>query len=122
MFCFAATVLDRKRADAVAATLDIDVHETGICLPCLSFVSFPLDRGEQSKVRGAEREFTPILWDEGLAEPARAALERACERGVRNADRALADVDRAGAKTPIARAIVCVLALQLVAEMRAPWN
>jgi hypothetical protein len=115
-------VLDRKRADAVAATLDLDVRAAGICLACLSFVSFPLDRGEEHKVRGAEREFTPILWEEGLAEPARRALERALARGVKNADRALADVDQAGPRTPIARAIVRVLAYQLVAEMRASLN
>jgi hypothetical protein len=42
--------------------------------------------------------------------------------GVKDAERALADVERAGARTTIARAIVRVLALQLVAEMRAPLN
>jgi hypothetical protein len=41
---------------------------------------------------------------------------------VKDAELALVDVEQAGAKTTIARAIVRVLAVQLVAEMRAPLN
>jgi hypothetical protein len=44
------------------------------------------------------------------------------ERGVEDAERGLADVEAAGARTTIARAIVRVLALQMVAEVRAPLN
>jgi hypothetical protein len=115
-------MLDRTRAAKLAAKLDVHVHEIPICLPCLSFVVFPLDSGDERELRRATLHFTPILWDEGLAEPARLALERARVRRVKDADRAVADVDARGARTTIARAIVHVLALQLVAEMRAPLN
>ena len=115
-------MLDRRRAWEVAATLELDMYEAGICLACLTFVAFPLDQGNEREVRGRTLEFTPILWEEGLEQPARRALERARERGVKDAERALADVDQAGARTAIARAIVRVLALQMVAEMRAPLN
>jgi hypothetical protein len=102
--------------------LPAHVHETRICLPCLSFVAFPLDSGDERELRRATLHFTPILWDEGLAEPARHALERARMRRMKDADRAVADVEARGPRTPIARAIVQVLALQLVAEMHAPLN
>jgi hypothetical protein len=115
-------MLDRPRAWELAAKLDLDMHETGICLACLTFVAFPLDQGTEREVQGKTVQFTPILWDEGLEQPARLALQRACERGVKDAERALADVEAAGARTTIARAIVRVLALQMVAEMRASLN
>jgi imidazolonepropionase-like amidohydrolase len=115
-------MLDRPRAWELATKLDLDMYETGICLACLTFVAFPIDSGNEREAQGATVRFTPILWDEGLEEPARRALEQARERGVENATRALADVDVAGARTPIARAIVRVLALQMVAEMRARRN
>jgi len=115
-------VLTPQRAAVLATRLDLYVHEIPICLPCLSFVVFPLDSGDEHAARGAKVRFTPILWDEGLAEPATRALELARERGVQDAERALEDVQRAGPRTTIARAIVHVLALQLVAEMRARLN
>ena len=115
-------MLDRKRAWELAATLDLDMWEAGICLPCLTFVAFPLDKGGEREVRGRTLEFTPILWEEGLEQSAREALERAREHGVKDAERALVDIARAGPRTTIARAIVRVLAMQMVADMRAPLN
>jgi hypothetical protein len=120
--CFDDAMLTAKRAAELAAKLRIDVYETQICLPCLSIVVFPLDKGDEPKTRGATVSMTPHLWAEGLELPARRALATARARGVKDADVALADVERAGARTTIARAIVRVLALQLVAEMRAPLN
>jgi hypothetical protein len=120
--CFDGAMLTAKRAAELAAKLQLDVYETGICLPCLSIVAFPLDRGDEPKTRGATVSMTPNLWEEGLELPARLALEQARARGVKDAELALADVEQAGARTTIARAIVRVLALQLVAEMRAPLN
>jgi hypothetical protein len=118
--------LDAARARELAAQLGLDLGRIPICYPCLSFVSMAVDDGDSHKIRGATMQFTPDLWEEGLAEPARAAVERAVRRGVKNADRALADIDRAGARTPIARAIVQVLAVQLSTRTRAaiaaPWN
>jgi hypothetical protein len=118
--------LDATRARELAAQLELDLGHIPICYPCLSFVSMAIDNGDPAKIRGALLQFTPDLWEEGLAAPARAAVERAAQRGVKNADRALADIDRAGARTSIARAIVQVLAVQLSTRMRAsiaaPWN
>jgi hypothetical protein len=115
-------MLTTQRAAALAAELELDVYQTGICLACLSFVSFPLDSGDEVEARRSTLHFTPILWEEGLALPARLALERARVRGVRDAERAIADVDRAGARTTIARAIVRQLALQLALRSRAEMN
>src|SRR3954453_18944320 len=70
-------MLDRPRAWELASTLDLDMNEVGICLACLTFVAFPLDRGDEREVRRNTLQFTPILWDEGLERPARSALERA---------------------------------------------
>jgi len=102
--------------------LDIEVWKANICLPCLSLVSFPLDDGDEREVRRNTLNMTPVLWEEGLAETVRDALERARRRGIKDADRALADIDTRGGRTTIARAIVRTLAYQLVAEMRAPLN
>jgi len=38
-------MLDRPRAWELATKLDLDMHESGICLACLTFVAFPLDSG-----------------------------------------------------------------------------
>lgn len=115
-------MLDRPRAWELASTLDLDMNEVGICLACLTFVAFPRDRGDEREVRRNTLQFTPILWDEGLERPACSALAQARRRGVKDAERALADVDASGPRTTIARAIVRVLALQMVAEMRARRN
>jgi hypothetical protein len=65
--------------------------------------------------------FTPILWEEGLAEPAQAAVERAVKRGTPDAAAALADLGARGPRTPIARAIVRRLAGQLSFRAKAAW-
>ena len=121
-----STLLDAAGARELAAQLDLDLGRIPVCYPCLSFVSFAIDEGEPAKIRGACVRLTPDLWAEGLAEPARAAVERAVRRGVKNAEQALADIDRRGGRTTIARAIVLVLARQLSdrtrAAIAAPWN
>lgn len=61
---------------------------------------------------------TPDLWHDGLAEPALAAVRRACERGVLHAPAALADLEQNGARSPVARAIVRRLAEDLLRRMR----
>ena len=90
----------------LAAELDLDVYEVGICHACLSFVSFPLDDGDERKTAAAVRRFGPILWEEGLAEPLRAALERAQCRGIVGAETAIAEVESFGAATNKGRAQV----------------
>ena len=76
-------------ANALAEQLDIDVDDVGICLACLSFVSFEIYGGNPHKIRGAVQSMTPWLWEEGLEVPVRMALERARQRRVAHAAEAL---------------------------------
>jgi hypothetical protein len=108
-----AATISWKAASELAARLDLDVDQIGICHACLSFVSFPLRRGDEDETERATQEFTPDLWEEGLAEPVRAALERARAARVPAADEALADVEALGGRSLTARAIVQRLARDL---------
>jgi hypothetical protein len=105
-------------AEALAAQLDLDVDDIGICLACLSFVSFEIYGGNPHKIRGAVQSMTPYLWEEGLEVPVRMALERARRRGVANADEALDEVGTLGSRTRIARAIVQRLGVDLAARAK----
>jgi len=75
--------ISAQAAVELAAQLDLDVDEVGICHACLSVVSFPLRAGDERETRRATNEFAPILWDEGLEAPVRKALERARAAGSR---------------------------------------
>ena len=108
----------RMTAEQLAAELDLDVYEIGICHACLSFVSFPLDDGDEREVARAVHEFAPILWEEGLGLPLQAALERARRRGVAGAAAAIADVARNGPRAPIVSAVICRLAADLTRRTR----
>jgi hypothetical protein len=107
----------RDRADTLAASLELDVGK-GICHACLSFVSFALDDGDPADIARQTRYMTPILWDEGVSEQALAATRRACERGVPHAADALADLERNGGKSVVARSIVQRLARDLSRRTR----
>ena len=108
-----------KVADALAARLELDMWTVGICLPCLTFVAFPLDSGNDAEYRSALRQFTPILWGEGLALPAQAALAKVARSGDPDAREALDDISDRGARATIVRAIVRHLAADMVEDMRA---
>lgn len=114
-----------SRADELAAELELDL-DCGVCLACLSFVSVALDRGDPVEISRELRQMTPDLWEEGLADPALAAVRRARDRGVPDAEAALADLDERSGRSAVARAIVKRLAGQLVhrarARMRARLN
>jgi hypothetical protein len=120
--CFDGIVLSVQRATDLAVELDLNVDQVGVCFACLSFVSFALDGGDEREIRRNTFRMTPDLWEEGLALPARLALEQARVRGVKDAELAIADVDQAGPKTTIARAIVRQLAHQLSVRARAELN
>src|SRR4051794_41263993 len=98
--------MQRSDADALADALELAVHDTGICLACLCSVSFALDKGDESGIRRATSYFAPALWAEGLALPARRALERARVNGVPDAEEAIAGIERRGAPSPPAHPIV----------------
>lgn len=108
-----ATSISTRAAAELATRLELDVDEVGICLACLSFVSMPLGWGDEREARRAMFAITPDLWEEGLASPARVALERARARGVPGADAGLADVEARQGRSVTARAIVRRLAADL---------
>ena len=102
-----------QQARAVAQAIELDLGELDICLACLSFVSFPLASGDDREVRGALASVTQHIWEEGLALPAVAALERARQAGVPHAESALADIDAVGSRSRVVREIVLRLAADL---------
>jgi hypothetical protein len=116
--------------DALVQQLDLDVDRIGICSACLSFVAIPLGNGDEKTARREARHMTPILWDEGLAEPAVASLRRATVAGLDGAEEALSDVERSGGRSATARVIVLSLAADLAhrverevrAAKAARWN
>jgi hypothetical protein len=105
-------------AAELAAELDLDVDDLAICHACLSFVSFAIDGGDEADIRRTTNRMTPDLWAEGLALPARLALERACKRGVPNAEEAIDDLARRGGRSPVAKAIVRRLGADLMARSK----
>lgn len=108
-----ASAITREAAAELAAKLELDVDEVGICHACLSVVSFPLRDGDEHETRRAIAEFAPILWDEGLAEPATCALEPAVADGVPGAQAGLADVQARQGRSDTVKAIVRRLAADL---------
>jgi hypothetical protein len=105
-------------AERLAAALDLDVQDMGICLACLSFVSMAIDAGDEREVALWTRRMTPDLWAEGLELPVRLALARAGAAGVPEAAEGLADVETRGARSLVVRAIVRRLAAQLSAHAK----
>jgi hypothetical protein len=109
-------------AAAVAAELDLDIETVPICLACLTFVSFPLDLGNEREAVRAIRELAPDFWEEGLETPTREALEQARARGVERAAEAVRDVERLGARSEVVRAVVRRLAEEQLEQMRNRWG
>lgn len=105
--------ITKQQARAVAEALELDLNEIDICLACLSFVAFPLRAGDDRAVRRALASVTSHLWEEGLALPAVAALERARRAGVPHAEAALVEITTRGSRSPVVREIVLRLAADL---------
>lgn len=74
---------------------------------------FPLGRGDERRAASATAWITPDLWEEGLALPARLALERARGDGIPGAEAGLADIAARQGRSVTARAIVRRLAADL---------
>ena len=110
--------MTRAEAAALAAELELDVDDLGICHACLSFVSFAIDAGDERKVAGSITRMAPDLWAEGLSQPVRLALERARTLGVPNAAEAIAAVAESGPRSQVVRAIVRRLAADLSARAK----
>jgi len=105
-------------ARGLVSQLELDLDDIGICLACLSFVSMAIDSGDEREIRRETNRMTPDLWAEGLALPARLALERARKRGIPGADTALADIEARGGRSLVAKAIVYRLAADLSARAK----
>lgn len=99
--------------DDLVMQLDLSFALQRVCWPCLSFVAFPLGEGDERTARREARKMAPILWSEGLAEPATMALRAAERRAVAGAADALWDVGRAGGRSRVAIGIVLRLAAEL---------
>ena len=103
--------------DRIVDSLGLELFTAGVCLPCLTFVAFPLDLGDERKARREARRLAPELWADGLEATTLAALERARADGVPGAAAAILDVRRAGARSEVVQTIVWRLAEQMVEDM-----
>lgn len=97
--------------------LEVDL-DAGVCHACLSFVSFAIDRGDAAEIAREVRRMTPDLWADGLSVQIPNAVKRASARNVEGAEAALVDLERNGAASAIARAVVRRLAAELARRTR----
>jgi hypothetical protein len=116
--CDTGVTRTEEQANALAAALDIDLDDVGVCWACLSFVSTALEGGDERDVRRTSARIARDLWAEGLALPVQVALERARRRELPDAEAAIAAVERAGPRAPIVQAIVRRLAADLTRRTR----
>jgi hypothetical protein len=111
-----------EEATELAARLDLNVHDIPICLACLSFVAAPIGKGDEREATRWARRMAPDLWAEGLEQPVRLVLRRARDRGVPNADAAVADVEARGPRSVVVREIVLRLARDLDEHARGDFQ
>ena len=104
--------------DRIVDSLGLELFTAGVCLPCLTFVAFPLDSGDEREARREARRLAPELWADGLEETTLAALERARAEGIPGAAAAILDVRRHGARSEVVRTIVWRLAELVVEDIR----
>ena len=106
------------RGEGIAERLELDLLSSGVCLPCLTFIAFPLDSGDEAEARREARRLVPELWADGLELTTRLALETASRDGVAGADEALDVVNRLGPRSRVVEAIVRRLAELMVEDIR----
>ena len=111
--------LSAADAHLLASQLELDYETVPICRACLTFVSFPLDRGDARKARREAVSFGPDLWEEGLEGALWTALAHAREGGVERAEEAIRELDDLGARSELVTAAVLRLAAAQVDELRA---
>jgi hypothetical protein len=110
--------LPKNRAERLAAELEIGL-DRGICMACLSIVSWSMRTGTPAEVRSELFAVTPTLWYEGLAEVAVEAIQKAVEAGVPDAEAALSEIEARQARSGVARAIVRHLAVLQIRHVEA---
>ncbi len=104
--------------EEIVERLELNFMSAGVCLPCLTFVAFPLDSGDERRARHVAGRITPDLWAEGLELTTMLALEEARRDQVPGATAALEDVRRHGPRSAVVKAIVWRLAEQMVEDIR----
>ena len=109
--------MQREAAEELANALELELYSAGVCLPCLTFVAFPLDSGDERTARREARKLKPDLWAEGLEPTTMLALETAKRDGVEGAVEAIEGVARNGWRAPVVHAIVWRLAELMVVDM-----
>jgi hypothetical protein len=102
----------------LAARLDLDLTTSGVCLPCLTYVAFPLDLGREHEARREADALVPELWADGLERTTMRALAHAVSAGVPGASEAIDEVRALGCRSRLVQAIVWRLAEQMVADIR----
>jgi hypothetical protein len=102
----------------LAAALPVGLHSPGVCLACLTIVSFKLESGDERKIGRAVTEIACGLWDDGLETTVSVALERAVRLEVPDADLALRDLQARAFRSTIFRAVIRRLAELQVEDMR----
>jgi hypothetical protein len=110
--------LSLAKSKEIVARVGLTLAETPVCLACLSVVAADVRKNDERNALSSAYEMTPLIWVEGLAEPALEAVRRAAERGVEGADVGLADLESRGSRSPVARAIVLRFAAELVERER----
>jgi hypothetical protein len=110
-----------ERLTKFAAELPIDLDAPGLCLACLTFVSFELESGDERKIGRAVTQIACGLWDDGLDTTVAAALKRAVRLEVPDADLALRDFEARAFRSTIFRAIIRRLAELQVEDMRRSY-
>lgn len=110
------------RCLTLAASLELDVASSGVCLACLACVSMPLAEGDDTVARWAARHIAPDIWHEGLADPLVAALVQAHADGVPGAGAALDDMDARGPLADVVQAVVLRLAAELADQAQAEFR
>ena len=110
--------MDAAAASELAARLDLELTSSGVCLPCLTYVAFPLDLGDENEARREAEALAPELWADGLESTTMRALDGAVRAGVPGARTGAEDVRALGCRSRLVQAIVWRLAEEMVEDMR----
>ena len=109
-------VLTEEEVSSLVPLLELDLRR--VCPLCLSFVVDPLEHGDADGAARALRRMTPEIWDDGLLAQALFAMRRLADGGIPHAREALAELERRGGRSHVARAIVRRLAVELAQAIR----
>lgn len=107
--------MDAEAAAPLDARLSVGLGSHGVCYPCLGDVAHELECRDGHRV---EQWVVGTLWIEGLGATVIAAVERAVQLGLPEAEAARADLAARGCRSGIFRGVVRRLARDLQQETR----